>query len=143
MSHTHTTGEAMKVVLVDEMASYRLRLRSYLQICLPPVEIIGETGDGMEALVLVDRLRPDVVILDIQLGRYEGLKLLSQLRAGCWLPVVIVLTHLVDREYHVTCLERGADFFFDKTFDIDILEEVLRSLQSRFADERFANEVRA
>lgn len=142
MSHANTPGGKMSVMLIDGSVSFRSRLRSYLQTCLPLVEIVAETGDGKEAVMLVETVRPDVVILDIQLGAHGGIQLLSQIRARPRPPVMIVLTHLVAREYHLACLEEGADFFFDKMFDLEILKEVLRSLRLRPADDLFTERAR-
>lgn len=119
----------MTLLLVDDTVSYRARFASYLRTCLPLVQVIGETGSCEEALSLAQSAQPDVVTLDIQLDGGSGFRLLRELKTLPRPPIVIVLTHLVAQEYHATCLEAGADFFFDKAFGLEILETVLGDLR--------------
>lgn len=125
----HTAEELMTVLLVDDAVFYRARLRSFLRTRLPLVEIIGETGGREGVLPLVLMAQPDVVMLDIQLAGGGGFELLRQLKDCAHPPIVIVLTYVGERDCHASCLEAGADFFFDKRFDLEILEAVLRNVR--------------
>ena len=61
------------VLLVDDHALVRAGFRLILD-AESGVEVVGEAGDGAEAIVAVERLRPDIVLMDIQMPRMDGLE---------------------------------------------------------------------
>ena len=97
----------IRVVLVDDDPLVRAGLAMILRGA-PHVEIVGEAGDGVEGLDVIDATRPDVVLMDIRMPRMDGLdatKRLSQRDDG---PAVIVLTTFDADEYVVRALAHGA-----------------------------------
>src|SRR6187549_1981938 len=73
----HTTGRngagPMRVILVDDHQLVRAGLRALLQ-SFRDVDVLAECGDGHEALALVDRMQPDVLLLDVTLPGLNGLE---------------------------------------------------------------------
>lgn len=69
---------ALRVLIADDEAPARRQLRRVL-LALPEVELVGEAGDGLEALKLVESLQPDVLILDIQMPQMDGLEVAANL----------------------------------------------------------------
>jgi two-component system LytT family response regulator len=80
----------MRALIVDDEAPARTRLRRLLA-AEADVEIVGEAADGLEALTLLERLRPDVLFLDIQMPRLDGFGVIE--RAGLdAMPCIIFVT---------------------------------------------------
>ena len=68
----------LRILIADDEAPARRQLRRVL-LALPEVELVGEAGDGLEALRLVEALQPDVLILDIQMPQMDGLEVAANL----------------------------------------------------------------
>jgi DNA-binding NarL/FixJ family response regulator len=101
------------VVLVDDDPLVRAGLAMILRGA-PHVEIVGEAGDGMEGLVVIDETRPDVVLMDIRMPRMDGLDATQRLSQRDDSPAVIVLTTFDAGEYVVRALAHGATGFLLK-----------------------------
>ena len=115
---------AIRVALVDDDPL----VRSALALMLggqADLEVVGEAGDGRDGLALVERLRPDVVLMDIRMPRLDGLAATRSLHARSDPPRVIVLTTFDADEQVVEALAAGADGFLLKdTPPAQILEAI-------------------
>jgi DNA-binding NarL/FixJ family response regulator len=108
------TGEnRVRVVIVDDDALVRAGLAMILRGS-PDIDIVGEAGDGGEGVTLVERTRPDVVLMDIRMPHMDGLEATSRLSALAEPPAVIVLTTFDADEYVVRALRDGATGFLLK-----------------------------
>jgi DNA-binding NarL/FixJ family response regulator len=96
------------------------------------VEFLGNARSASEALILIDEKKPNVVILDIHLGRNgihgTGIHLLVVLRSQYPEMKIIMLTNLSDAAYRNTCIALGADHFFDKSNDFDRVSVLLQEM---------------
>jgi len=108
----------VRVIIVDDSPVVRARLVTMLAEA-PGVRVVGEAWDGPEALRLVRTHAPDVVVLDLNLPGMNGLEVLALLKEDPSPPVVIVLTNHPHDRYRLACVRAGADFFFDKSRDIE------------------------
>ncbi len=115
------------VYVVDDSALIRDRLREMLSAAKDAC-VIGESGDAMGAMKEIQALRPDTVILDIQLPGGSGIEILRHIRKAGIKTHVIILTNFAYPQYREECLEAGADFFLSKNKDFDILLSILNSL---------------
>ena len=122
----------LRVVIADDSHPVRDCL-DLLISDVSGVEVVGLAVDATEALELVQRLRPDVVILDISMPGGSGIDVLRTLKAGEAAPVAIMLTAFPFPQYRERSLEAGADYFFDKATDYDRVPEVLRELRASVA----------
>jgi CheY-like chemotaxis protein len=95
------------VLLVDDHAMFREGLRSVLDV-QPGITVIGEAEDGRQAVQLVEKLRPDVVIMDIAMPNLNGLDATSQIKRRFPDVKVIILTTYDSREYIVQMVKIGA-----------------------------------
>jgi DNA-binding NarL/FixJ family response regulator len=105
------------VLVVDDSAAVRSRVVSLLQEA--GLEVVGEAADAAAALRLTDSLRPDAIVLDLQLPDRSGIDILPTLKAYDPSPVVAVLTNAGQPGYRSRCMSLGADYFFDKSSDFD------------------------
>ena len=117
----------MKVLIVDDSSLIRERLRDLLTE-LPGIEIIGEAQDKPEAIDSVQKLNPDVVILDICMPNGNGIDVLQDIKKNGPSRQVIVLTNYTNPYYQQKCTTAGADFFFDKATDFEKITEVLKQM---------------
>src|SRR6516162_8006267 len=84
-----------------------------------------------EVLMLLTRSRPDLVILDLRLGREDGLDLLREIRADSEIPVIIITGHRRDEIDRVLGLELGADDYITKPFGLRELLARIRAVLRR------------
>ncbi len=121
----------MKVLLADDSKLVRERLAAQLYE-LEKVEVVGEADYIPELLELIQRLKPDVVVLDIHMPGGNGIQALEAIKKEPGSPVVIMLTMLPYPQYRKKCLEAGAEFFFDKATEFDLVMQSLKQLQGTF-----------
>ena len=116
-----------RVLIADETLMVREHLKAML-LELLGVIIVGEARDAGEVVEASRTLNPDVVILSFQLPGGPGLDTLRRVREMQPLAKVIVLTNLSSLEYRNACLKAGADFFFDKSLEIEKVVETVKTL---------------
>lgn len=128
---THPVSRTLEVVIADDSKLLRDALIFVLGM-VPELKVVGEAANGVEALELVSRFRPDVLLLDIRMPLLNGIGVLERLARADRKPVVMMLTLLDTVGYRRRCAELGAEHFFDKANDI---EEAVRVLKQMAADE--------
>jgi len=117
----------VKVLVVDDSAIVRKRVKGMVSE-VSTVETVSEAKDRLEAIDLLHKLKPDVMVVDIEMPGGNGIDLLVDVKKQRKPPLVIVLTNLSDPQYRKKCMDVGADFFFDKSIEFDKVAEVLRHL---------------
>ncbi len=106
-------SQRIRIVIADDQAMVRAGFRSLLE-GEPDLEVVGEAGDGNEAVAAVTRLRPDVVLMDVRMPDLDGLGATRQLRAAGLETKVLVLTTFDLDEYVFEALRAGACGFLLK-----------------------------
>ena len=114
----------MKIVIVDDSIVIRQRLVRQLRE-LDGIEVVGEANDVPVARKLVEKLKPDVAVLDIRMPSGSGADLVQELKQLKPAPTVIMLTNYPYPENRKKCMALGADFFFDKSTEF---QEAVRLL---------------
>jgi DNA-binding NarL/FixJ family response regulator len=120
-------GKKIRVFIADDSATVRERLISLLGD-MPAVEVIGTASDAAEAIVAIQQLKPDVVILDIRMPAGSGIGVLRSLQQAQSKPKFIMLTNYPFLQYRKTCLEAGASYFFDKSSEFEKIPQALEQL---------------
>lgn len=123
----------MKILLVEDSRVLRDRIRGMIA-AIPEAIMVAETGSESDALSSLEQHHPDVVVIDLRLTSGSGLSVLEHVKAVYPTTIAIVLTNYGQPEYRSKCMALGADFFFDKSLNIDAFNDLLINLQrSRFA----------
>ncbi len=104
----------IRVVLVDDQALIRTGLKMILE-SENDIEIVGEAADGEQGIVTTRQLRPDVVLMDIQMPRMNGLEATSRIVQESAIPSrIVILTTFERDEYVFDALRAGASGFLLK-----------------------------
>jgi DNA-binding NarL/FixJ family response regulator len=115
----------ISVVIADDQRMLRAGLRMVIET-EPDMSVVGEAGDGAEAVTLVRRLRPDVVLMDIAMPRQDGLTATRTLLATPNPPRIIVLTTFDTDENLYRALQAGASGFLLKVSSPEHLITAIR-----------------
>ena len=121
----------MKVLIADDSPILRDRLASLLSD-LDGIEAIEQAEDTIKARELVQKLKPDVAILDVRIPKGGGIDLLRDIRK--WThpsTTIIMLTNYAFAETRDKCIGGGADYFFDKSTEFMKVVAVLREMLSQ------------
>lgn len=121
--------EKISVLLVDDHNMVRMGLRAYIDT-LPDIEVVGEAGNGVEALRLVGDLAPDVVLMDLLMPEMDGVEATRQLKKISPSTQVIVLTSFHEDEHIFPAIRAGALSYVLKDIDPDDLAETIRRARS-------------
>lgn len=87
-----------RVVIADDHPIFRQGLAAVIRLC-PQFEIVGEVDNGNEALAILDREKPSIVIIDISMPGLDGLEVIRRARARAFDGQFVVLTMFKDEEY--------------------------------------------
>jgi DNA-binding NarL/FixJ family response regulator len=119
----------IRIVLVDDQAMIRAGLRLVLET-EPDLAVVAEASDGLDALAVVARAAPDVVLLDIAMPRMDGLTAARELMRLPEPPKIIVLTTFDSDENLYAALQAGASGFLLKVSPPEQLVTAIRVVAS-------------
>lgn len=115
----------IRIVLVDDQTIVREGLRSMLSP-EPDIVIVGEAGNGAEALTLVPQANPDVVLMDVRMPGMDGLTALERLKGLVPRTSVIMVTLYDDPDYLLRAVSAGAAGYILKDASRDELVRAVR-----------------
>ncbi|TDC43182.1 response regulator transcription factor [Micromonospora sp. KC213] len=131
MSATHpaaAAGRPVRVLLADDQHLVRTGFRVILEV-EDDIEVVGEAADGERAVAMTRALRPDVVLMDVQMPGMDGLeatrRITTEFPAG---PAVLILTTFDHDDYLFAALRVGASGFLLKNGTPEDLVEAIRVL---------------
>lgn len=117
----------LKVLIVDDEALARSRLRTLLGECMDPrCDVVGEAGNAVQAMQLIQRLPCDVVLLDIHMPGVDGMALAAQLREMSVAPAVVFVT--AHAEHAVQAFELEAADYLTKPVRRERLQQALQKV---------------
>jgi DNA-binding NarL/FixJ family response regulator/class 3 adenylate cyclase len=124
------TGEGrLRVVIVDDQALVRAGFRMILD-AEDDVEVVGEAASGREAIAEVERLRPEIVLMDVRMPELDGIEATRQLLAAGVPSKVVMLTTFDMDEYVYEALRAGASGFLLKDVPPEQLVAGIRAVAS-------------
>jgi DNA-binding NarL/FixJ family response regulator len=116
---------SVRVIVVDDQALIREGLAIILD-AQPDIRVVGQADDGQEAIDLANRLKPDVVLMDIKMPRVNGIKATRQIKADCPETKILILTTYSDDELVFEGIRAGASGYLLKDITRDKLAEAVR-----------------
>lgn len=106
-------SDKIRVVLADDHVFVRDGIKSLLENEVN-ITVVGEATDGLEALTLIDELKPDLLILDIRMPNMTGIEVVEQLRNKNNLVKIVMLSMHESEEYVLKSIQAGADGYLLK-----------------------------
>lgn len=119
--------KTINVLIVDDHSLVRQGLKQILEL-EQDIRIVGQAGDGEEALVKVQQLKPDVVLLDINMPKLNGIQTLRRLKDIDKTTRVIMLTFHEDQEYLYETINLGANGYVLKDSESESLISAVRDV---------------
>jgi DNA-binding NarL/FixJ family response regulator len=114
----------IRILLVDDHAILREGLRALLSY-YPDVEVVGEAEDGAQAIACVQRLSPDIVLMDIAMPGMNGLEATRRIHQGYPDTRVLILTQYEDQPYVLPLLRAGASgYVLKRALGADLINAV-------------------
>jgi len=117
------------VLLVDDHALVRAGIRALIEM-VNGFEVVGEAGDGNAALRAIEKIHPDVVLLDITMPGMNGFEVLKEITSRFNDVRVIMLTMHEAREYAIQALHWGAAGFIPKSAAAAELKDAIQTVMS-------------
>ena len=119
-------ADAIRILLVDDHAVVREGLRNFLAL-QDGLEIVGEAGDGAEAIEQAQRLDPDVILMDLLMPGLDGIGAMRQLRVHSPRSRVVVLTSFLEDERVLPAIQAGAAGYLLKNVEPAELARAIRA----------------
>jgi len=123
----------IKVLIVDDHTLVRAGIRSLLSL-VSDIEVVGEASDGKEGLLKIEKLRPDVVLMDLAMPVMGGLEATRRLRRDFPGIKVLALTQYDDSEYVIPIIEAGASGFVTK---MSAFSELAAAIEAAYKGESY------
>ncbi len=120
----------VRIVVVDDHALFRRGLISLLEE-MPEFQVVGEAANGQESLALIERVKPDVVLLDINMPILDGIQTLGAIRKRDASQKVLMLTISQNDDDLIGAIVAGANGYVLKNAEPDTLKNTIcRSMQA-------------
>lgn len=120
-------SETIKVMIADDHSMVREGLTQLIEL-EDDIEVVAQAGDGQEALEKIQNSVPDVVLLDINMPKMNGLDVLKKLKEENHPSRIIILTIHNEVEYLLKAVEIGVNGYVLKDSEADVLVKAIRSV---------------
>lgn len=117
----------IRMVIADDHALLRQGIKNVLSL-EPDFDMVGEAADGEEAISKVESLKPDILLLDVNMPRMNGLEVTKRLRSANSSVKVIILTMHDDESYVLEVIKSGAVGYLLKDIEPGMLVKAIRTV---------------
>jgi DNA-binding NarL/FixJ family response regulator len=117
--------DSIQILIAEDHALFRQGVRRVLSM-EPDLQVTGEAQDGKEAIMLAQKLQPDVILMDINMPKQNGLQATRDIKSAMENVAIIVLTAYDDEEQLFLALRSGASAYFSKEVLPDTLINAIR-----------------
>lgn len=132
MSNSNTSGDVIKVILVDDIAETRESIKKLLAF-EQDFKVVGTASNGREGVEMAKELKPDIVIMDINMPDMDGLEAASRITKAVPTIGVIMMSVQDDPDYMQRAMLAGARFFLSKPVNMDQLYNTIRNVYAQYA----------
>ena len=119
--------EKIRVVIADDHTVMRVGIRNILSRS-NEINVVGEASNGAEAIDLIDDLKPDVLILDMEMPVMDGVEVARRLQASGSPVRILVLSAYDDRQYILEMLNMGASGYLIKDEAPEVIVDAVRGI---------------
>ncbi|NJC95417.1 MAG: response regulator transcription factor [Anaerolineae bacterium] len=127
LKSSNKSKEKIHILLADDHTVVRAGIRQLLEGARD-LQVIAEAGDGEEAQALIERHKPDIAVLDIQMPKASGIEVTRWVRSHVPEVGVLILTAYDDDPYVMAVLQAGANGYVLKTANSDELIQAVRDV---------------
>ncbi len=120
----------ISVVIADDQTLFREGIKDLLEN-EKAIEVVGEAADGQEALRLVKKLRPSVILLDIKLPHMDGIEATRQIHRDCPATNVLILSSYEDESHVMEAIQAGANGYLSKMLPATELVNALKAFANQ------------
>jgi len=125
-----TAAKKITVVIADDQTLFREGIKDLLEN-EKNIEVIAEAADGREALRLVKKLRPSVILLDIKLPHMDGIEATRQIHKECPTTNVLILSGYEDEAHVMEAIQAGANGYLSKMLPAAELVNALKTFANQ------------
>lgn len=115
----------VRVILADDHALFREGLAGIIR-AQPDMQVVGEANDGLEAFVKAQELKPDLILMDVQMPGMDGIEAVKQIKQILPETIIVMLTVRGDDDMLFEALKNGAQGYLLKEIRSQALLEMLR-----------------
>ena len=130
----------MQILIVDDSRAVQSRLAKMVSI-IHDAKVVGLANDGTEAISSIQKLKPDLVILDLHMPKVNGFDVIRYIKKNNLSTTVLVLTNFVTVPHRELCMQLGVKYFFDKTTEFEQAIDVIERLTSQTKDELLSEDL--
>jgi two-component system, chemotaxis family, chemotaxis protein CheY len=127
-----TAPKKIRVMVVDDETHVRKLIKTLL--ISMNCEVVGEAANGRDAVEMFKSLKPNILMLDINMPLKSGKEALAEILKRYSNAFVIMLTSLSDKETIEDCINLGASGFIRKDIDIDEMKDIIRKTWKSYKD---------
>lgn len=123
------TEDRIKVLIVDDHALFRRGLQLVLET-EPDIEVVGEAGDGHEALKQAERTAPDIVLMDVDIPKRTGIEATRAIKEVLPSAKILMLTASADENHLYEAIKAGASGYLLKEISLEEIANAVRQVQA-------------
>ncbi|MCA0452509.1 MAG: response regulator [Chloroflexi bacterium] len=129
-SQNQGEGEIITILLVDDIPEARENIKKMIAF-EPDMKVVGSAGTGREGVALAKELKPNIVIMDINMPDMDGIQATAQITQAVPTTAVIMMSVQSDQDYLQRAMLVGARFFLSKPVSMDDLYNTIRSVYTQ------------
>lgn len=122
----------IRLLIADDIKETRELIKQLIEFNSESIEVIGEAENGARAVILADELRPDLILMDINMPELNGLEAATRIVSNNPNSIVIIMSVQSETEYLKQAMFSGAKEYIIKPFDSDILIDTLLKTYDRY-----------
>jgi len=122
-----------RILLADDHALLREGLAGIIN-SQPDLDVVGEAADGLEAIVMANELKPDLILMDIQMPGCDGIEATQKIKHALPETIIVILTVRDDEERLFAALKNGAQGYLLKNMrSVDMLQMLREAIKGNLA----------